>query len=66
MNSHAIGIFDSGLGGLTAVRELKKLLPHEHIIYFGDNARNTRSSVAAARPSGATRNRISVFCFPTR
>ncbi len=39
MNSHAIGIFDSGLGGLTAVRELKKLLPHEHIIYFGDNAR---------------------------
>lgn len=39
MDQRPIGIFDSGLGGLTAVRELKKLLPHEHIVYFGDNAR---------------------------
>ena len=31
MNSHAIGIFDSGLGGLTAVRELKKLLPEQGV-----------------------------------
>ncbi len=34
-----IGIFDSGLGGLTAVKELRKLLPHEDIIYFGDTGR---------------------------
>lgn len=34
-----IGVFDSGLGGLTIVRELKKNLPHEKIIYFGDIAR---------------------------
>ena len=34
-----IGIFDSGLGGLTAVKVLKKLMPHEDIIYFGDTAR---------------------------
>lgn len=35
----SIGVFDSGLGGLTAVKELKKLLPNEDIIYFGDTAR---------------------------
>ncbi len=35
----AIGVFDSGLGGLTAVRELHKLLPKENIIYFGDTGR---------------------------
>ncbi len=34
-----IGVFDSGLGGLTAVRELRKILPHEDIIYFGDTGR---------------------------
>ena len=35
----AIGVFDSGFGGLTAVRELIKLLPGEDIIYFGDTGR---------------------------
>jgi glutamate racemase len=35
----AIGIFDSGIGGLTVVREVMRLLPHENIIYFGDTAR---------------------------
>lgn len=35
----AIGVFDSGLGGLTAVRVLKKILPDEKIIYFGDTGR---------------------------
>ncbi|MBU1862702.1 MAG: glutamate racemase [Candidatus Omnitrophica bacterium] len=38
-NNHPIGIFDSGLGGLTVVREIKKILPNEDIVYFGDNAR---------------------------
>ncbi len=39
-NSNApIGVFDSGLGGLTAVRELRKLLPNEDIVYFGDTGR---------------------------
>lgn len=33
-----IGIFDSGIGGLTAATALVKLLPKEHIIYFGDTA----------------------------
>ena len=34
-----IGIFDSGIGGLTVVRELIARLPHERMIYFGDTAR---------------------------
>ena len=34
-----IGVFDSGLGGLTVVRELRRQLPHEQIVYFGDIAR---------------------------
>ena len=35
----AIGVFDSGLGGLTCVAELIKLMPNENIVYFGDTAR---------------------------
>ena len=34
-----IGVFDSGLGGLTAVRELYRALPGESVLYFGDTAR---------------------------
>jgi glutamate racemase len=34
-----IGIFDSGVGGLTVVRSVRKYLPSEDIIYFGDTAR---------------------------
>lgn len=37
--SAPIGVFDSGLGGLTAVRELRRLLPQEDIVYFGDTGR---------------------------
>jgi glutamate racemase len=38
-NSQPIGVFDSGVGGLTVVRELINQLPHENIVYFGDTAR---------------------------
>ena len=34
-----IGVFDSGVGGLTVVREITRQLPHENIVYFGDTAR---------------------------
>jgi glutamate racemase len=34
-----IGVFDSGLGGLTSVRELFRILPAEPVVYFGDTAR---------------------------
>lgn len=39
MNNQAIGIFDSGFGGLTVLKELRKVLPKENLIYFGDTAR---------------------------
>ena len=38
MDNRAIGVFDSGLGGLTAARVLEDTLPYENIIYFGDTA----------------------------
>ena len=39
MDNRPIGIFDSGLGGLTAVRVLRRLMPNENIIYFADTGR---------------------------
>jgi glutamate racemase len=39
MQSGAIGVFDSGLGGLTVLRALIDLLPDEDVLYFGDTAR---------------------------
>lgn len=38
-NHSAIGVFDSGIGGLTVVRELLRVLPRESIVYLGDTAR---------------------------
>lgn len=35
-DNRPIGVFDSGVGGLTVAKEIKRLLPHENIIYFGD------------------------------
>jgi glutamate racemase len=37
--SQPIGLFDSGIGGLTVLREMNRLLPLESIVYFGDTAR---------------------------
>ena len=36
-NNRSIGVIDSGIGGLSVVKELQLLLPYENIIYFGDN-----------------------------
>ncbi len=38
-DNRPIGVFDSGLGGLTVAREIMKLLPRENIVYFGDTGR---------------------------
>lgn len=46
-DNRPIGVFDSGLGGLTVVKELKRLMPNEDIVYFGDTGRvpyGTRSN----------------------
>jgi len=39
IQNNPIGIFDSGIGGLTVLKEVEKLLPNENIIYLGDTAR---------------------------
>lgn len=39
MDNRPIGVFDSGVGGLTVVSEMIRMLPNESIIYFGDTAR---------------------------
>lgn len=39
MDNRPIGVFDSGLGGLTAVKALRELMPNENIVYLGDTAR---------------------------
>ena len=39
MDNRKIGVFDSGLGGLTAVKEIMSLFPNESIVYFGDTGR---------------------------
>lgn len=52
MDNRPIGVFDSGLGGLTAVRSLQELLPNEDIVYFGDTGRvpyGTRSEETIRR-----------------
>ena len=39
MDNRPVGVFDSGLGGLTAARKIRSILPSEDIIYFGDTSR---------------------------
>lgn len=39
IHTAAVGIFDSGVGGLTVMQKIAALLPHEDIVYFGDTAR---------------------------
>ncbi len=54
MDNRPVGIFDSGLGGLTTVRELRKRMPNENIVYFGDTGRvpyGTRSRETVRRYS---------------
>lgn len=38
-NSAPVGVFDSGIGGLTVAQEVIRQLPHESVVYFGDTAR---------------------------
>lgn len=43
----AIGVFDSGVGGLTVLQQIMEMLPHEHLIYLGDTARYPYGSKSA-------------------
>jgi glutamate racemase len=50
-STQAIGVFDSGVGGLTAVRKLVNMLPNERVAYFGDTARVPYGNKTAATVS---------------
>lgn len=56
-NRRPIGVFDSGVGGLTVVRELRRVLPGEDIVYLGDTAR-----VPYGSKSPRTVERYSLAC----
>ena len=52
MSERAIGVFDSGVGGLTVLRELRSQIPDESLVYLGDTARvpyGTKSSPTVLR-----------------
>lgn len=55
MDKRPIGVFDSGVGGLTALRELSRIMPNEDILYFGDTGRvpyGTRGDDTIVRYAG--------------
>ena len=53
-----IGVFDSGLGGLSVVATLRQMLPYENIVYFGDSARNPCLLYTSPSPRDRTRSRM--------
>ena len=55
-----IGVFDSGVGGLTVAREIMRQLPEESMIYFGDTARVMERSPKIR--SCVIPDRSSIFC----
>lgn len=59
-----LGVFDSGIGGLTVVRHLRRLLPSWRIVYFGDTARvpyGTKSDVTVRRFAGEAARFLTQF-----
>ena len=63
MNRAPIGIFDSGLGGLTVARAIYQCLPGESTVYFGDTARVPYGSKSASTVTGFLRQ-ILAFLQP--
>ena len=57
-----IGVFDSGVGGLTVAREIMRQLPEESMIYFGDTARVYPMERSPKIRSCAIPDRSSIFC----
>ncbi len=60
MDNRPIGIFDSGVGGLTVLKELKKIFPNETFIYYGDTA---RVPYGTKSPETVTRFAIQIINF---
>lgn len=56
-----VGVFDSGIGGLTVAREIMRNLPSEKIVYFGDTAR-VHMEVSPERQLSVIPARSFIFC----
>ena len=64
MTGKTLGVFDSGIGGLTVVRHLRRLLPEWNIVYFGDTARvpyGTKSDATVRRFAGEAARFLTQF-----
>ena len=57
MNDAPLGIFDSGVGGLTVARSILDQLPHESTLYIGDTLNTPVRLASRSRPSARTRSR---------
>lgn len=57
-----IGVFDSGVGGLTVLRALRSVLPHENFIYLGDSARAPYGSKSSDVIVRYTRESVAFLC----
>jgi len=62
MHRAAIGLFDSGIGGLTVARELARRLPHEDLIYLGDTARLPYGTKSAATVVRYSERAVDLLC----
>ena len=56
----AIGIFDSGVGGIGTLKTMREILPHEHFLYYGDTANAPYGTKSPEAVMGCIRN---VLCF---
>lgn len=61
-DSRPIGIFDSGLGGLTVLKAVHALLPNENIVYFGDSGRAPYGNKSAETVLSYTRQDMNFLC----
>lgn len=62
MHRAAIGLFDSGIGGLTVARELARRLPHEDLIYLGDTARLPYGTKSASTVIRYSERAVDLLC----
>ena len=61
-DARPIGVYDSGVGGLTVVKQLEENLPEEHIIYVGDTAKAPYGGKPRSR-FGSIPGRLSPSCW---
>ncbi|GHV49923.1 glutamate racemase [Deltaproteobacteria bacterium] len=60
-SNQAVGVFDSGMGGLSVLRELKRQLPNENYLYLGDTGRNPYGPKSAETVAGYTLEAAAFF-----